>query len=873
MATQKSFKKYAREQRIQHVDENYSKGMLFSNNPLQNTFCKELVNMDMADMGESLTPRPGLRTYELTQRKVSEVSLPLDLEIQDGAQITLPEEATTLKHIILGKKTAVDEAPITGTRVFAGNLYALTSKYSETTKQATIIGDRSIDIVPTAYVDSDLLDITDLNLGDENETPNAVAIYNKPNTSQIHNMPLQNSELLAQNVGTFAFNHNYYYFAVSKTEVEGSTSINKFRLMQSKYNSEDEKFKAEVVPFYQENPAEAVANGYNMLRHNPYTFVDETATGVSVLFYGIIPYADEAQTKINTTPSKGQKLYLRCYYKCGSGASASEFKFKVVWEWQAEGSSDWTVFKTETNLTRTSAGAVPALKAELNCPGDNIRIRVTAYDSVTSEEPILYRLVGVYAFNKKNYGDMYNAELVNYSLQYSQGMTYWKNRLICYGVPEDRSMLFMSEVNNPGYFPYPQNTDIFDEPIISVVPLLDNLLIFTTTQLYMLTLSEDGVSWTKKCIQRHLNISEQDAHLICPVKNMVFFKSGNYYYMVVPKLNSMTGELVIAPISKNIELYLDNFSENVYNTVDMLYNYNRGLTLVHHYNYLDFEDICNVYVLKPNEPYNQMYINFCLLYNSVSRNWRVYVYESQTLVKPFVQDATRRGKLISLSTINYTTEIACPALQYLRFDKQDLEDYYLPNNVSFEWDAELQLFGVGYSDYADAPINFMLAYGDRLNKGTFNNYQLLDTGYREQESDLKKRYREIQFKINNLSQTTLYFYTEVCIDGDLRKEMYRYEVESIYNDVSGRYELTYNKTLVDLSQTPFMLGATMLGETDEDINVWQLDTSQFPDVMQWKVRLPISGKGYAPKVLLISKNLKMFELLSNSFVYRLLNSR
>ena len=40
---------------------------------------------------------------------------------------------------------------------------------------------------------------------------------------------------------------------------------------------------------------------------------------------------------------------------------------------------------------------------------------------------------------------------------------------------------------------------------------------------------------------------------------MVFFKSGNYYYMVVPSLRSMTGELVLAPISKNIEFFLKQF--------------------------------------------------------------------------------------------------------------------------------------------------------------------------------------------------------------------------------------------------------------------------------------------------------------------------
>ena len=144
-----------------------------------------------------------------------------------------------------------------------------------------------------------------------------------------------------------------------------------------------------------------------------------------------------------------------------------------------------------------------------------------------------------------------NLKQENYDLSTATGMSYWKNRLIVYGLPQDKTVLFMSDVNDPTYFPYPNSADLFDEPVVHVLPFLDNLLVFTSTKLYMITLSEDGLGWNKKHIQSNLDIKEWDTHLIQQVKNMVFFKSGNYYYMVVPSTKFTTlNQLVVTPVSK-----------------------------------------------------------------------------------------------------------------------------------------------------------------------------------------------------------------------------------------------------------------------------------------------------------------------------------
>ena len=247
-------------------------------------------------------------------------------------------------------------------------------------------------------------------------------------------------------------------------------------------------------------------------------------------------------------------------------------------------------------------------------------IRVSAYQGAATD-PDQVLTIGL-NFNKGSYGSTANITPKNYSLHTCIGMTYWHNQLVVYGPKEDRTMLFVSEVNDPGYFPFPAKADHFDEPIIHAMPLLDNLLVFTTTALHILTLNADGLSWGKQTLQKNLDIKEWDLHLIRTVKNMVFFKSGNFYYMVVPSSKG-DGSLTIAPITKYMEGFFNEFLIGVEQTVVQTYTNPEDLQLVHYYNFLDFEDMHNVYVFQTE---SGRFINLAALYNIVNRSWRLYPF-------------------------------------------------------------------------------------------------------------------------------------------------------------------------------------------------------------------------------------------------------
>jgi hypothetical protein len=169
---------------------------------------------------------------------------------------------------------------------------------------------------------------------------------------------------------------------------------------------------------------------------------------------------------------------------------------------------------------------LPKMQAELSCPYKEVMIRITAFKwtgTGTTYEDVAEKVmtVGIALSADKasgasgkpvESGEEEQAKI--YDLSTCSGMSYWKNRLIVYGVAKDPTIVFFSAVNDPWYFPYPNNIDVFDEPVIYITPFLDNLLVFTSTKLHMLTLSMDGLTWTKKMIQGNLNIKDWDIHLI-----------------------------------------------------------------------------------------------------------------------------------------------------------------------------------------------------------------------------------------------------------------------------------------------------------------------------------------------------------------------
>lgn len=893
MAKQSSTRAYkpdARQKRTQYPEEDFNKGMYYTNTPLESGYVKALINYDLKDDGASLVPRPGLRVNELAliDTAVNTPEYSENYVISTGRDC-VEEDTLNYKQIIVGIPTTTKRA---GTNLYLGDSYAWT--VDNNIDNLEILDEINVKKFKSVTLAKNYLEVTTPKPGYIKEP----AYFRRPEQAEIHGIPITDLSFMAKQVGTFAFNNSFYYFKRIKETVAtgGTEGAHRGMLCRTKMDQATHVYQKEVVASKYEqkqlSPKEAVLWGYNMLQENPYTFANVSAAGVLQLL-GILPY--DADSSIIVSPKINQTIFLECFY---AGNTAN--KYKVVWDWREPGASAWTPFKVE-ELTLTN---LPHMKAEFSCPHKEVMVRITAFKwTGTAYEDVAEKVMTVgLAFSQENqkFEPPTDTEVKVYDLSTAYGMTYWKNRLVVYGVAKDPTIIFLSDINDPWYFPYPNNIDVFDEPVIHVTPFLDNLLVFTSTKLFLMTLSLDGLSWTKKMIQGNLTIKDWDIHLIQVVKNMVFFKSGNYYYMVVPKASSLTGELTVAPISKPVESIFDNFLEVVKEQVELLYNYKGTLQLMHYYNFLDLDDIHNIYVFQTEEG---VFMNVDILYNTLLRMWRMHIYESQFLLHPYRQDATKKGTMMSLARLKYTNKVGedpitlttGAGIQFYQFNNLEIKDRYIPKDYHVSWAIPTNPTTQAYWGNLDA--DFLLIH-------KLFNYQLLDAGYREHATDYNKRYREVQIKFNNISQKTLLFNTEFSIDGDMRKSFYRYEMHQETDPADPNYGLIYLERIPVVSES--LPGSTILAETatvgpnevytvvrdldpasptygvisvaddvdpNADLGSWALDQSIFPETVLWKVRIPISGKGYAPKLRMLSFNEERYELLNVIWVFRMMSSR
>lgn len=206
--------------------------------------------------------------------------------------------------------------------------------------------------------------------------------------------------------------------------------------------------------------------------------------------------------------------------------------------------------------------------------------------------------------------------------------------------------------------------------------------------------------------------------------------------------------------------------------------------------------------------------------------------------------------------------LAC--IQTLKYDTISAADWYIPPYV-----VHAPVLEEG--DIAEVTDVDDLMKDTR----TFKNYQFLDTGNREHNTDLKKRYREVQIKINNVSKQQLRFYTDFYIDGGRRQSSYKYEIQHDIDPLSPNYGLIFVERVLneDSASIGVAPGVTILAEDETQDMFWTLDNSMFPDINFWKIRIPVSGKGYTPRLIFVSANEAPYEILSNSWVFKQMYSR
>lgn len=902
------FKNFNRRRRVQYSEESFAYGIKYVTSPLELGFARNLINFDLKNEGDSLAPREGLRTFEISQ----ETDLSTAQEYDNT--MTYPE-----KQIYYASEN-VEEDGKTYRCILLGNI-------DDVVSNSKIIKKGHLDLI-TIYPQGDGGNIVnyskaeDLNvLAQHTEHYNSEDYefyFNSPDKASVHGITLENSKVIGSHIGTgLAAEGTKKYYCFRK-----NVSTDKVEPVFITFDNVNKYYKFEVLEPQTTTAYNASLSMYNMLQDNPYMFTD-SYNASTLQFMGVY-----------TTDLKGNKrqaTYINTEYLFRMNyATAQGQKYKVVWEWREPNAANWT--EIETQYYDFSENIPPVMQIKWVSPVRAAIIRVQAFPYDSSKETVdivaftahpdvapenskyfdpntrkiytysegawddgvlpltsvfykrieddnqLYRWAGnmmvdtdMYdyistqvmlvnvTFGESMSNSTQNLDYTNYDLSTCKGMVTWGQRVCVYAPDKALNMLFVSEPNNPAWFPFPRNISLFNEDIIHCTAYLDYLLVFTTDAIYQLTMNSDGDSWTERCLQKNMNIQVSDIPFIKIIKNMVFFKSNNYFYMVVPSSKSTTG-LSIAPITTNIEQFLDNFKEAVDEIMLEVYDNKREYELVYYKNHVNYQNIYNVYTFKT---VMGMYCNILLIYNIESRYWSIYCIESKSFIESYKIDIADVNIYMEYTPVIINGRIS-DSLQFLKYEKVNRHDFYIHP----------------YLTPADDVKQIC------LDKMFFKNYQYIDTGYREHESDFKKRYRELQFKLNNYAQVTLSFYTQFMIDGYIRQDDSEYQINQIKDPNDPRYGvITYDRVYSEESSKQ-IVGSTILGETElldgfehnpnelvTDKLMWRLDFSSFPETVFWKSRFPVSGKGYVPRLKILNMDQESYEILNISWVFRMLYSR
>jgi hypothetical protein len=231
----------------------------------------------------------------------------------------------------------------------------------------------------------------------------------------------------------------------------------------------------------------------------------------------------------------------------------------------------------------------------------------------------------------------------------------------------------------------------------------------------------------------------------------------------------------------------------------------------------------------------------------------------------------------SIALINLTSDAnellnTGRCVQLFSYDVLNMNDLYLPTNalITYQLDTTVGVYGYDTGRLAETVKGALsTAYTNMV----FKNWQFIDSGFRNDNVTRNKRYREVQFQLNNTDGVNLDFGLEFQIDGQPRLSYYTYDIEHVVDYSDPNYGLIYIQQNVDMNvpmlyvKTP---GESVLGPGS---NSWILNQSMFPDLSLWRVRAAVSGKGTAPRLRLVSRNTNNYELMGINWVYRTMNAR
>lgn len=681
-------------------------------------------------------------------------------------------------------------------------------------------------------------------------------------------------------------------------------------------------------------PGEAALWGYNMLSNTPYTFECVNMPGTQTAsITGVLLKNKSNTNKVLLKPVVNTPGILEIYYQADYTwlKENSNPSFQLQLEYKNP-NDEWRNLKVYS-LLETQAALASGTPIHLDFTGvdETTLIRVTLHDvdptkAVTVPKAdgsgtettylVLSQVITTLSYTKDATKTEPSPEI--YDLGSATGITYWKGRLVLWGVLEAENMLFMSEPNEPEYFAYPNDVDILEENIVHVLPYSDALIVFTSTKLWRIDLSTDGLSWTKTLLQQNLRINDNDVPYITVLKNMLFFKSGKQFYMLVPAKTSTIGELTIAPISKAIAGMLENPFAALLDIVHTIYPDLAGSKYTSPL--VGATDPEGKLINIPDKPITDYLVKYGVHteQNRVMVDWwfdmsdwqkQLDVYSDQTIqhdvtisedpnesathldrkywLVQLIYDAETYGWTMRTHTTNTIGVFIADAINA---DTDFINLVFNPKDKNFGDNAEAT-WGVAIShrrqpaDYSIQEFSLSDPSNIKVLNPAYPRFQVFDTGYKEVSSpSLKKRFREIQLNFEPSSDTEegLRSAFMASIDGHTVMSAVSQEIfeETETDPITGTSTVIkvvdkinfHNDALLD-PNTPANYVPLPYIVDGELSNTFVLDSSALAGVKHVKIRRQINGKGYLVRMRFVNITHANYALTNYAFVYHNKNAR
>lgn len=857
--THKSYRLTGRLPRYSTVTSAFANGMYLTNQDIPEGYTKTMINYDIDDTGSNIKPRRGRNKVQVLdyngEKKLGAVTLTdyiysynkTENEINDLKDLVLSygeyTDLSIYSHNVdynkpiytAGISTTIDSnvyakdendewyivEPGTITNVETNEFWAL--YYNKEAEEFNKITNEDIGYVTSRTI------------------KNAYA-FQKPFKNEVGRPvgTVMNNELIA-----FTGPRIRYINYTSNPERNELVNLSAPLLTKLNIVETDNGYKIHrnIIEPREINPAEARTSGYNMLSTNPYTLKD--TLGGTVAITGVLPYHQDDTVLFNYT--LGEDVKFRIYYQYPTTSTVVKYKVEVLD--LTNNKSDWEVLEEWTNSF--NGGDPFYYTYNVKYTNQSLRFTIRIDDDTTTEYP--YPTPPIVVTVDKEYSDL---EGKVFDLSTCLGMITWQGCVGLYGVDSAKNVIFFSDVDDPSYFPYPYNTIIFDNEILAVYNYLDYLLVVTVDSIWLITPGTTIATSVQKRILANLHIPEIDAINLVVLKDQIFFKTDSQFYVLKPNqytsdatdLKNYINSIAIA----NYTLSFQNETVDLLNKVFVLTWQRLTKEYKKQIRFEDFdvldtrsiirnEEVHYIYTIVPKLTDNIILdkLNLHLVYNTISRSWRLYfvaIGNDSVYYNPILYRNKQSGLFYEFIPYSYNNEC------YIIISEQTY-DSLTDNVTNGDWELTTE----------------------------YNNYTYIDTGNVDLNSIFTKRFREVQFNLMNLTHNTIKFYTDFILDGQEREHATNYEVQHITDINDPDYGLiyvipieTYNLDLVGMT--------TLADEITKD-DFWAIDLSKYPDLNVVTVRFELQGRGRRGAIRMLNTSLQRYELAGLNWVYRNMNAR